>query len=120
MEFKVLRKYLNNKKGCAEELPFGPEVLVYKVMGKMFALVALEESPLRLSVKCDPELAEHLRRAYKAVQPAYHLNKKHWNSVILDGSLSEAQTRSFIDDSYNLVVKGLRKIDRIKLENVNE
>ena len=115
MEFKALRKYLKNKKGCTEELPFGPEVLVYKVMGKMFALVAQEENPLRLNVKSDPELSEHLRRAYEAIQPAYHMNKKHWNSIILNGSVPEEQIRSFIDDSYNLVVKGLRKKERENL-----
>ena len=115
MEFKALRKYLKNKKGCTEELPFGPELLVYKVMGKMFALVAREENPLRLNVKSDPELSEHLRRAYEAIQPAYHMNKKHWNSIILNGSVPEEQIRSFIDDSYNLVVKGLRKKEREKL-----
>ncbi len=112
MELKTLRQYLKNKKGCTEELPFGPEVLVYKVMGKMFALVAKEETPLRLNVKSDPELSEHLRRAFDAIQPAYHMNKKHWNSIILDGSVPEEQTRSLIDDSYNLVVTGLRKKDR--------
>ena len=115
MELKALRKYLKNKKGCTEELPFGPEVLVYKVMGKMFALVAQEENPLRLNVKSDPELSEHLRRAYEAIQPAYHMNKKHWNSIILNGSVPEEQIRSFIDDSYNLVVKGLRKKERENL-----
>ena len=115
MELKALRTFLKNKKGCTEELPFGPEVLVYKVMGKMFALVAKEETPLRLNVKCDPELSEHLRRAYDTIKPAYHMNKKHWNSIILDGSVPEDQTRSFIDDSYNLVVKTLRRKDREKL-----
>jgi len=115
MEIKALRKYLKNKKGCTEESPFGPEVLVYKVMGKMFALVAQEENPLRLNVKCDPELSEHLRRAYEAIQPAYHMNKKHWNSIILNGSVPEELIRSFIDDSYNLVVKILRKKEREKL-----
>ncbi len=75
----------------------------------MFALIAAEETPLRINLKCDPELALHLRAAYSAVQPGYHMNKKHWNTIIIDGSLPDEEIVTMIDDSYDLVVKGLGK-----------
>ncbi len=116
MEFESLRAYLLNKKGAFEDFPFGPEVMVFKVRGKMFALVALAESPLRINLKCDPELALHLREFYKAIQPGYHMNKKHWNTVTLDNSIPYEEILTMIDDSYDLVVKGLKKSDKGKLE----
>ena len=115
MNLQSLKENLLKKKGTTEEIPFGPEALVYKVMGKMFALVAWEENPLRISLKCDPDLALALRAKYEAVIPGYHLNKRHWNTVILDGSIPEDEILTMIDDSYTLVVKKLRKIDREKL-----
>jgi len=111
-----LRSYLLRKKGSFEDFPFGPEVMVFKVMDKMFALVTCRETPLRINLKCDPDLAMHLRSAYKAVQPGYHMNKKHWNTVTLDGSLPDEEIWTMIDDSYKLVVKGLKKDDRKKLD----
>lgn len=118
MDFTSLRAYLLDKAGSYEEFPFGPSVLVFKVMGKMFALVSLEERPLRINLKCDPELALHLRAAYPAVQPGYHMNKKHWNTVILNGSIPREVLLAMVDDSYNLVINALKKADRLKLEGL--
>ena len=117
MEIEKLQSYLLNKKGSFEEFPFGPEVMVYKVLGKMFALVFWGESLLRINLKCDPDLAMHFRAMYKAITPGYHMNKRHWNTITLDGSISDKEIFSMIDDSYNLVVKGLKKADRKKLGN---
>lgn len=116
MQLDLLRAYLLNKKGTTEERPFGPETLVFKVMGKIFALVAWEAKPLSLNLKCDPELAQTLRNQYQAVQPGYHMNKNHWNTVTLDGSIPADEVWGMIDHSYALVVKGLKKTDRQKLD----
>src|SRR5690606_21110433 len=92
--------------------PFGDEVLVFKVMGKMFALTSIERLPLSVSLKCDPERAVLLRERYPAVQPGYHLNKAHWNTVELDGTVPDGTIRSWIDESYELVVRSLKRADR--------
>jgi predicted DNA-binding protein (MmcQ/YjbR family) len=80
---------------------------VFKVGGKMFALTALDSEPLRVSLKCEPELAAQLRRTYAAIAPGYHLNKRHWNTITLDGSLADDMVRNLIEDSYDLIVAGL-------------
>jgi predicted DNA-binding protein (MmcQ/YjbR family) len=95
--------------GAAEDFPFGEGVSVFKVRGKMFALSRLAARPLTVSLKCEPELAEQLRTSYSAVQPGYHLNKRHWNTVEIDGSLSDRLVLDLIEDSYDLVVAGLPK-----------
>ena len=118
MELESLRAYLLKKKGASENFPFGPEVMVFKVEGKMFALVFLEDSLLSMNLKCDPDLAMHLREFYKAVQPGYHMNKKHWNTIYLDGSVPDDEILAMINDSYDLVVKGLKKADRLRLEKL--
>ena len=115
-ELEPLRAYLLAKAGTTEEQPFGPEALVFKVLGKMFALVAWQATPLSISLKCDPHLAEMLRTTYAAVQPGYHLNKRHWNTLILDGSIPPEEITEMIDASYKLVVKGLKKADRERLQ----
>ena len=115
MDLEALRVYMSKRKGAYEDFPFGPQAMVFKVAGKMFALVGLEENPLRLNLKCDPELALHLREVFPAVQPGYHMNKKHWNTIILDGTIPNDDICSMIDDSYYLVVKSLKKADREKL-----
>ena len=120
MEFESLCEYLLNKKGSYEEFPFGPSVIVFKVMGKMFALIPLEKTPLRINLKCDPELALHLRAAYSAIQPGYHMNKKHWNTVILDDSVPNGELLTMINDSYDLVIKGLKKADMLKIESLDQ
>ena len=98
--------------GAIEEFPFGDEVSVFKVGGKMFALSQLDGEPLQLSVKCDPELATQLRSAYPAIAPGYHLNKRHWNTITLDGSLADEMVTDLLGDSYDLVVASLPKARR--------
>ena len=98
--------------GAEETFPFGPENSVFKVRGKVFALTRLDGDPLRVSLKCEPGLAEELREAHPAVIPGYHLNKRHWNTVIIDGSLPEQMLKDMIEDSYDLVVSGLPKSQR--------
>lgn len=93
--------------GAEETFPFGPETSVFKVAGKMFALSRLDQDPLRLSLKCEPELAQRLRETHTAVLPGYHLNKRHWNTVVIDGSLPDQMIADMIEDSYDLVVSGL-------------
>lgn len=112
MNLNQLQTYLLAKKGTTEETPFGPEALVYKVMGKMFALVAWEADPLTISLKCEPGQALFLRDLYPAVRPGYHLNKTHWNTVTLDGSIPEPEIWGMIDDSYTLVVSSLTRAAR--------
>jgi predicted DNA-binding protein (MmcQ/YjbR family) len=107
MDLLTLRSYLLAKPGAEETYPFDPVTLVAKVSGKMFALVIADETPPRLNLKSLPEHAEVLRELYPAVIPGYHMNKRHWNTVILDGSLSDADIEGMIDESYRLVVLGL-------------
>lgn len=102
MDIVSLREYCISKKGAGESFPFGDDTLVFKVNGKIFALVNLE-GELNLNLKCDPALAEELRERYDAVQPGYHMNKKHWNTIILDGSVPDKEVFSWIDHSYNLI-----------------
>lgn len=110
-----LRAILLALPATTEETPFGPGVLVYKVLGKMFALVPVEP-PLSISLKCDPVLAQILRDTYGAVTPGYHLNKRHWNTVLIDGSIPDEEIRTWTADSYDLVVKGLPKRLRTELD----
>jgi len=106
----AIREWCHARPGVTEERPFGPQTTVFKVEGKLFALCALEaDPPLRLSLKCEPELAEALRRDHEAIAPGYHLNKRHWNTVTLDGSLPEPFVRDLVEDSYDLVLSKLTK-----------
>jgi predicted DNA-binding protein (MmcQ/YjbR family) len=98
--------------GAEETFPFGPENSVFKVAGKVFALSRLDATPLRVSLKCEPALAEQLREAHAAVIPGYHLNKRHWNTVIIDGSLTPEAIGDMIEDSYDLVVSKLSRARR--------
>ena len=109
MDAAGLRASCLRHPGAVQDFPFGPETSVFKVAGKMFALSALHRSPLEVSVKCDPELAEALRHSYDAIRPGYHLNKRHWNTVALDGALEDGFVRDLVEDSYDLVVSGLPK-----------
>ena len=115
MNLETLRAILLQKTAATEEVPFGPEVLVFKVKGKMFALVPWEDPAPSISLKCDPSEALFLRDIYAAVNPGYHLNKRHWNTITLDGTVPEPELQRMIDDSYRLVVKGLPKADREEL-----
>jgi predicted DNA-binding protein (MmcQ/YjbR family) len=101
--------------GAEETFPFGTRTSVFKVAGKMFALSQLAADSLRVSLKCEPALAEALRETHAAVIPGYHLNKKHWNTVILDGSLSDETILDMIEDSYDIVVSKLPQADRSAL-----
>ena len=111
----ALRKRLNTKPGAYEDMPFGPDALVFKVKGKMFALVSWRADPLSISLKCDPFEAEALRDEFEAIGPGYHLNRRHWNSVILDGSVSDLLLQHLIDQSYTLVVSRLKRSERVSL-----
>lgn len=115
MNIEQIREYCLKKRGVTEEFPFDEETLVFKVMGKIFLLASLESIPLQINLKCDPEKAIEIREEYEAVQPGYHMNKKHWNTIIIDGSVTVRKIFEWIDDSYNLVVTGLRKSDIKKL-----
>ncbi|MGJ8677773.1 MAG: MmcQ/YjbR family DNA-binding protein [Akkermansiaceae bacterium] len=110
--------YCLAKKGVEETCPFGPDALVYKVCGKMFALTSPDNLPVRINLKCDPDRAMELRDIYESVIPGYHMNKKHWNTVILNDSMNDELVRELIDHSYNLVVQGLSKRDRDHLDSL--
>ncbi len=109
-----LRAYCLAKSGVQETFPFDQETLVFKILNKMFALCNIHGQPLRVNLKCEPELAVLLRQKYKyaAIEPGYHMNKRHWNTVSFDGSIADEIIRELIDRSYELVVKGLKKADR--------
>jgi predicted DNA-binding protein (MmcQ/YjbR family) len=109
MNIESLRNYCLSKKGVTESFPFDETTLVFKVMGKMFALTGLEDEILTVNLKCNPENAIRLREEFPAIQPGYHMNKKHWNTIIVDGSIPDEQIFQWMDDSYNLVVKSLSR-----------
>lgn len=116
MNLDKLKQYLSNKPGSSEDYPFGPDTLVYKVLGKMFALFGEDDDPIRVNLKCDPNEAIVLRDMYESVIPGYHMNKEHWNTVILDGTIPESEIKKMIDESYRLVIKSLKKADRDRLQ----
>ena len=103
------------KPGAVEDYPFGDQVAVFKVAGKMFALVPLGETPGSISLKCDPGLATSLRNHYAGVTPGYHLNKHHWNTVTLDGSVPDEEVLELIDHSHDVVVARLTRAQRNQL-----
>jgi predicted DNA-binding protein (MmcQ/YjbR family) len=111
-----LRRLCLGFNGAGETFPFGTETSVFKVEGKMFALSALRSDPLKVSLKCEPELAEQLRAAHEAIAPGYHLNKRHWNTVTIDGSLPEQMIADMVEDSYDLVVAALPRRKREALD----
>ena len=103
-----LRELCLSFPGAYEDFPFGPEHSVFKVEKKLFAISALGATPLKVSLKCEPELAEQLRASYpNAVAPGYHLNKRHWNTVVCDGGLSDAMLHDMVEDSYDLIVAAM-------------
>jgi predicted DNA-binding protein (MmcQ/YjbR family) len=118
MEYEALCQYLENKPGTRRDMPFGADALVFKVLDKMFALVAWQADPLRISLKADPVDAVILRKLYDAVNPGYHLNKKHWITVTLDGSVPDDELRLMMDDSYELVVAGMTRTEKAKLKEM--
>lgn len=119
MNIDNFRNYCIVKKGVTEALPFGPDTLVFKVMGKMFALASLNDVPLRVNLKCNPEKAIELREIYEdSILPGYHMSKKHWNTLVLDGKLKPKLVFELIDHSYALVFSGLSQKQRAELENL--
>lgn len=119
MNIEILRNYCLAKKGVTEELPFGPDTLVFKVLGKIFALTGLDAVPLTVNLKCEPEKAIALREEYPdGVLPGYHMNKRHWNTVIPEANLPDSLIFDLIDHSYDLVLAGLTKKARQELENL--
>jgi predicted DNA-binding protein (MmcQ/YjbR family) len=109
MDLAEFQEYCLRKHRATESTPFGPDVLVFKVGGKMFALAALDEVATRVNLKCDPDLALDLRDRYEQVIPGYHMNKKHWNTVEIEGGIPDAELRKMIDHSYDLVAGSLPK-----------
>ncbi len=108
MNIETLRDYCLSKSRVQETFPFGEETIVFKVMDKIFLLAGLDQAD-RFNVKCDPEKAVSLREEYEEVQPGYHMNKIHWNTVFMNGKLNDVQLKEMIDHSYDLVVKSLPK-----------
>ena len=117
MNIEELRDYCLAKPGTTEDMPFDEVTLVFKVMGKIFAITSLE-GELYINLKCDPELAVELREKYPAIKPGWHMNKKHWNTVIIDGSLTVKQLHHQINHSYERVVSGLTKKLRDELKGL--
>jgi predicted DNA-binding protein (MmcQ/YjbR family) len=116
VDIEAYRTYCLSKKGVTEEFTFGEDTLVFKEMGKMFALTDVT-SFSSINLKVDPEKGEELRERYPSVQPGYHMNKKHWITVLMDGSVPDNLTRQWIDNSYQLVVSGLTKSQKSALES---
>ena len=117
MNLEAFRAHCLKKKGVTEEMPFGDETLVYKVMGKMFALTGVPDFS-SVNLKADPEIAIELRERYEAVQPGYHMNKKHWNTVLIDGSIPDKLILQWVEDSYQLVVNRLTKKEKAALDKL--
>lgn len=119
MDIENYRTYCLSKKGVTESFPFDEQVLVFKVMGKIFALTDVDHF-VSINLKCDPVNAMELREMYSGVRPGYHMNKKHWNTVEMDGSITDDLLKSWIDHSYDLVVAGLSKALKLELESIKE
>jgi len=119
MKTKRLHAYLVGKPGAIDDRPFGPDVPVYKVMGKMFAYVSPSRTPPWLTLKLDPAMGQLARSTHASVRAGYHMNKEHWNTIVLDGSVPEEEILAWIDDSYDLVVRGLsrKKRERLRAEH---
>lgn len=115
IDIEKIREYCLAKREVTEGFPFDEKTLVFKVCGKMFALMGLEALPKSINLKCDPERSLQLRDEYESIRAGYHMNKKHWNTVTFDDDLPVHLLLELIDHSYNLVVKGLKKVDRERI-----
>lgn len=115
MDIETFRNYCLSKKQVTEHFPFDTETLVFKVAGKMFALTGLENKPASVNLKCDPERAIELRETYPEIIPGYHMNKTHWNTVNIEGNLTNGFIKTLVDDSYNLIICGVSKKIRQEL-----
>ncbi|GAA3136935.1 MmcQ/YjbR family DNA-binding protein [Streptomyces rectiviolaceus] len=111
-----LRTFCLSFNDVVEEFPFGPEASVFKVAGKMFALSRLDGVPLTVNLKCDPDMAVQLRAAHPEIVPGWHMSKRHWNTVTVDAGLPDQQARELVEDSYDLVVAGLPRAERLRLD----
>jgi predicted DNA-binding protein (MmcQ/YjbR family) len=118
MNIEELRNFCLSLPGTEETFPFDEVTLVFKLMGKIFALVSLDANPPRVNLKCDPDKAMELRERYTAVLPGYHMNKKHWNTVIVDGEVSKDELRQWVVNSYQLIKASLPKKVRHELESL--
>lgn len=116
MNVEFISEYCLSKKGAVEDFPFDEDTLVFKVGGKMFALIPLEKIPLQINLKCDPEKAMELREQFEDVQPGWHMSKTYWNTILLDGNIRWNDLKDWIDHSYDEVVKGLKKSERDKIK----
>ncbi|WP_444894642.1 MmcQ/YjbR family DNA-binding protein [Microbulbifer sp. TRSA001] len=116
MQKGTLRGYLLSRPEAIEDFPFGPDVAVFKIKGRMFATLSCYRGVDASNLKCDPDEALALRDIFSGVIPGYHMNKKHWNTVLLDGTVPDYEIERMVDRSYGLVVKGLRKLERESLE----
>jgi predicted DNA-binding protein (MmcQ/YjbR family) len=119
MKTEAIATYLMRYPQTSEEQPFGPDVDVYKVAGKIFAIVSPEDDPPAISLKCDPIIALELREEYDAVTPGYHLNKDHWNTIALNGNVPDRELKKMIAHSYEQVVAGLPKALRLRISRVD-
>ena len=115
MDLETLQSYLLGKPGAVQEHPFGPEAMVFKVAGKMFALIAWEETPLRITLKCDPVESIALRQQYEAITAGYYMNKKLWNTIVLDQTVPDDEIVRMMDHSYDLIFEGLPKKTQAEL-----
>jgi len=115
MNIEIFRDYCLNKKAVTESFPFDEETLVFKVGSKIFALTSLDSNPFSANLKCEPERALQLREQHDIITPGFHMSKKHWNTVVMDGRLSNEFVFELIDHSYDLVVKGMTKKQRVEL-----
>lgn len=111
-----LRTFCLSFNAAVEEFPFNPDTSVFNVLGKMFALCHLDAQPLKVNLKCEPDMAVQLRAAHPEIVPGWHMNKRHWNTVTVDGELPDQQVRELIEDSYDLVVAGLPRAERLRLD----
>lgn len=118
MNIEEFQMYCLSKKGVEETTPFGPDTLVYKVMGKMFAITGLDNPEFTVTLKCDPDRAIELREQYPEIVPGYHTDKKHWNTVSFEGSLEDAFLCELIDHSYDMVVNKFPKKLRLEWEQL--
>ncbi|TNC81095.1 MAG: hypothetical protein C9356_10890 [Oleiphilus sp.] len=116
MDYNEAKAYLLSKPEAQEDYPFGADVMVPKVKGKMFATLAYNGDTANMNLKCEPHQAQELRDLFEAVQPGYHMNKRHWNTIVLDSSIPRGEIERMIDHSYGLVVKGLKRAERQALE----
>jgi len=118
MHIEQFREFCLSKKGVTESFPFDKDILVFKVLNKMFVLTSLSSEQFKVSLKCDPEKAIELREQYESIIPAFHMNKKHWNSINIEVLMNDKLFIKLVNHSYELVIKGMTKKDRLLLETM--